>query len=57
VPTHVHAQVIGVGASVVGDLSARPNWGINELDFVFATLVVSEDSLDLGGLARRVDTV
>lgn len=34
-------QVIGVGASVIGDMSSRPNWGLNELDFVFATLVVS----------------
>ncbi|KAI8468296.1 MAG: hypothetical protein J3K34DRAFT_427752 [Monoraphidium minutum] len=33
-------QVIGVSASVVGDMSSRPNWGINELDFVFATAVV-----------------
>jgi hypothetical protein len=33
-------QVIGVGASVVGDMASRPNWGLNELDFVFATLVV-----------------
>ena len=34
------AQVIGVSASVVGDMASRPNWGLNELDFVFATLVV-----------------
>jgi hypothetical protein len=33
-------QIIGVGASVIGDMSSRPNWGMNELDFVFATLVV-----------------
>ncbi len=33
-------QVIGVGASVIGDMASRPNWGLNELDFVFATLVV-----------------
>ena len=33
-------QVIGVGASVVGDMASRPNWGLKELDFVFATLVV-----------------
>jgi len=33
-------QVIGVGASVIGDMSSRPNWGLNELDFVFATLIV-----------------
>ncbi|GAB4819025.1 hypothetical protein N2152v2_006071 [Parachlorella kessleri] len=33
-------QVIGVGASVAGDMAGRPNWGLNELDFVFATLVV-----------------
>lgn len=33
-------QVIGVSASVVGDMASRPNWGLDELDFVFATLVV-----------------
>ena len=33
-------QIIGVGAAVVGDMASRPNWGLNELDFVFATLVV-----------------
>lgn len=33
-------QVIGVGASVVGDMASRPNWGLSELDFVFATVVV-----------------
>lgn len=33
-------QVIGVGFSVAGDMSSRPNWGLNELDFVFSTLVV-----------------
>jgi hypothetical protein len=33
-------QVIGVGASVIGDMAGRPNWGLNELDFVFATLIV-----------------
>lgn len=34
-------QIIGVSASVIGDMASRPNWGLNELDFVFATLVVS----------------
>lgn len=33
-------QVIGVGAGVLGDMSSRPNWGLNELDFVFSTIVV-----------------
>jgi hypothetical protein len=33
-------QVLGVGAAVVGDMSSRPNWGLNELDFVFSTLIV-----------------
>lgn len=33
-------QIIGVGAAVAGDMASRPNWGLNELDFVFATLVV-----------------
>eukprot|EP00877_Chromochloris_zofingiensis_P013599 jgi/Chrzof1/8493/Cz03g13050.t1 len=40
--TYWSVQVIGVGASVIGDMSSRPNWGLNELDFVFATLVVSQ---------------
>ena len=35
------AQIIGVGAAVVGDMSSRPYWGLYELDFVFSTLVVS----------------
>jgi hypothetical protein len=25
-------------------MSSRPNWGLNELDFVFSTLVVSNGS-------------
>lgn len=33
-------QLIGVTANVLGDMASRPNWGLNELDFVFATLVV-----------------
>jgi Protein RETICULATA-related len=33
-------QILGVGAAVVGDMSSRPNWGLNELDFVFSTLIV-----------------
>lgn len=33
-------QIIGVGAAVFGDMSSRPNFGLNELDFVFSTLIV-----------------
>lgn len=33
-------QLIGVTASVIGDMASRPNFGLNELDFVFSTLVV-----------------
>ena len=33
-------QIIGVGAAVLGDMAGRENWGLNELDFVFSTLVV-----------------
>ena len=33
-------QIIGVGASVLGDMSSRKDWGIHEMDFVFATLIV-----------------
>ena len=32
--------VIGVGACVIGDMSSRPNFGLDELDFVFSTIVV-----------------
>jgi Protein RETICULATA-related len=38
------AQVIGVGAAVVGDMSTRKDWGIHELDFVFSTVVVCQPS-------------
>ena len=37
---HALPQVLGVGAAVLGDMSSRPNWGLNELDFVFSTLIV-----------------
>ncbi|CAD7703622.1 unnamed protein product [Ostreobium quekettii] len=33
-------QIIGVGGSVLGDMAGRDNWGLNELDFVFSTLIV-----------------
>lgn len=33
-------EVIGVGASVIGDMASRPNFGLGELDFVFSTMVV-----------------
>jgi hypothetical protein len=33
-------EVIGVGANVLGDMASRPNFGLNELDFVFSTIVV-----------------
>lgn len=33
-------QIIGVGASVIGDMASRPNFGLNELDFVLSTLIV-----------------
>lgn len=29
-----------MGACVIGDMSSRPNWGLNELDFVFSTVIV-----------------
>eukprot|EP00899_Mesostigma_viride_P013377 jgi/Mesvir1/2203/Mv09848-RA.1 len=34
-------ELVGVSSCVIGDMSVRPNWGLNELDFVFSTLVVS----------------
>lgn len=33
-------EVVGVGACVIGDMASRPNFGLNELDFVFSTVVV-----------------
>lgn len=33
-------EVVGVSACVIGDMASRPNFGLNELDFVFSTLVV-----------------
>lgn len=33
-------EIVGVGACVLGDMASRPNFGLNELDFVFSTLVV-----------------
>ncbi|CAH9101209.1 unnamed protein product [Cuscuta epithymum] len=34
-------QLVGVSACVAGDMATRPNFGLDELDFVFSTLVVS----------------
>ncbi|GER36034.1 hypothetical protein STAS_12346 [Striga asiatica] len=33
-------ELVGVSACVLGDMSSRPNFGLDELDFVFSTLVV-----------------
>nr|GEV09257.1 protein reticulata-related 3, chloroplastic-like [Tanacetum cinerariifolium] len=33
-------EVVGVSSAVLGDMASRPNFGLNELDFVFSTLVV-----------------
>ncbi|KAG9155254.1 hypothetical protein Leryth_025559 [Lithospermum erythrorhizon] len=33
-------ELVGVTANVLGDMASRPNFGLNELDFVFSTLVV-----------------
>lgn len=33
-------EFIGVGACVLGDMASRPNFGLNELDFVFSTIIV-----------------
>ncbi|KAF8007565.1 hypothetical protein BT93_K1538 [Corymbia citriodora subsp. variegata] len=33
-------EVVGVSACVLGDMASRPNFGLNELDFVFSTLIV-----------------
>ncbi|KAI3742799.1 hypothetical protein L1987_60495 [Smallanthus sonchifolius] len=33
-------EVVGVSATVFGDMATRPNFGLHELDFVFSTLVV-----------------
>ncbi|PSS17701.1 Protein RETICULATA-RELATED 3 like [Actinidia chinensis var. chinensis] len=36
----VMEELVGVSACVIGDMASRPNFGLNELDFVFSTLVV-----------------
>lgn len=33
-------ELVGVSATAAGDMASRPNFGLNELDFVFSTLVV-----------------
>ncbi|CAK7343484.1 unnamed protein product [Dovyalis caffra] len=33
-------ELVGVSACLLGDMASRPNFGLNELDFVFSTLVV-----------------
>lgn len=33
-------ELVGLSACIIGDMSCRPNFGLNELDFVFSTLVV-----------------
>lgn len=33
-------ELVGVSACMLGDMATRPNFGLNELDFVFSTLVV-----------------
>ncbi|THF97761.1 hypothetical protein TEA_007379 [Camellia sinensis var. sinensis] len=33
-------ELVGVTTCVIGDMASRPNFGLNELDFVFSTLVV-----------------
>ncbi|XP_051131151.1 protein RETICULATA-RELATED 3, chloroplastic-like [Andrographis paniculata] len=33
-------ELVGVTSCVLGDMASRPNFGLNELDFVFSTLVV-----------------
>ncbi|GFQ06600.1 hypothetical protein PHJA_002804000 [Phtheirospermum japonicum] len=33
-------ELVGVSACLIGDMASRPNFGLNELDFVFSSLVV-----------------
>ncbi|KAL2552804.1 protein RETICULATA-RELATED 3 [Forsythia ovata] len=33
-------ELVGVTAFVIGNMTSRPNFGLNELDFVFSTLVI-----------------
>lgn len=33
-------ELVGVSSCLVGDMASRPNFGLDELDFVFSTLVV-----------------
>ena len=46
-------QLLGVGAAVLGDMSARPNWGLGELDFVFSTIMVCGRPI----LLRRITAI
>ncbi|XP_057853792.2 protein RETICULATA-RELATED 3, chloroplastic-like [Cryptomeria japonica] len=34
-------EIVGVSSGVVGDMASRPNFGLNELDLVFSTIVVA----------------
>ncbi|GFY95727.1 alphavirus core family protein [Actinidia rufa] len=36
----VMEELVGISACVVGDMASRPNFGLNELDLVFSTLIV-----------------
>ena len=37
-------ELVGVIACVLGDMASWPNFGLNELNFVFSTLVVGSDA-------------
>ena len=34
-------ELVGVSSCVIGDMASRPNFGLNELDFVFSTLFMN----------------
>lgn len=36
----VMEELVGVSACILGDMVSRPNFGLNELDFVFSSLIV-----------------
>ncbi|KAM0052239.1 hypothetical protein Hdeb2414_s0007g00245921 [Helianthus debilis subsp. tardiflorus] len=40
-------EVVGVSATVFGDMATSPNFGLNELDFLFSMLVCGELARDI----------
>ncbi|XWS44619.1 hypothetical protein CRYUN_Cryun15aG0063500 [Craigia yunnanensis] len=41
IPKIIHGKLVEVTTCVFGVMASRPNFGLNELDFVFSTLIVN----------------